>query len=96
VCTRQGRRSYNEDRFICKVKCSSIYDHKSIFATKNDPYDLFAVFDGHGGANCAEFLKEHFHLLLARSKHLDSNPELALRETFEKCEEKFLNLCEAK
>jgi serine/threonine protein phosphatase PrpC len=82
VCSRQGRRNYNEDRFVCRVRNASIYEQKSIFGHKSEPYDLFAVFDGHGGPNCAEFLKEHFPLLLARSKNLESNPELALRETF--------------
>jgi protein phosphatase PTC2/3 len=96
ACSRQGRRAYNEDRYLCRVRNCSVFEQKTIFANRKEPYDLFAVFDGHGGANCADFLREHFPVLLSRSKYVDSHPEQALRETFEKCEEKFLELCEAK
>lgn len=68
VCSRQGRRNYNEDRYLCRVGNCGVYQQTSLFGKSQ--YDLFAVFDGHGGSNCADFLKDHFPLLLARSKHL--------------------------
>ncbi len=45
TATAQGARPYQEDRsFTCT------HPHG----------DLFGVFDGHGGANCSEYLNEHF------------------------------------
>lgn len=51
VCTLQGRRSYNEDRHVAaEIRPNLLY---------------FAVFDGHGGSECAEYCSEHMqdHLL---------------------------------
>jgi protein phosphatase 2C family protein 2/3 len=50
----------------------------------------FAVFDGHGGAACAQFLKENLHLYVMREKDFQENTKMALMRSFEKIERKFI------
>lgn len=67
--THQGIvRTYNEDR----VSIVSHFgpDKKSSF---------FAVYDGHGGSNCVDYLRDNMHRLLAQEALLMSNPKQALR-----------------
>ena len=82
--TKQGKRSYNQDRYLCKTKIQSPF----LITRKQarNQYDLYAVFDGHGGSQCSEFLKENFHLIVTRSTLLETNPEEALKEAFAKIE----------
>ena len=51
---------------------------------------FFAIFDGHGGSTCAEFLRDHLHQFISASDSYPSNPELALKEGFTKAEDEFL------
>ena len=53
--SKQGKRSYNEDRYTCKTKMSSPFILSRHH--KRQEYDFFAVFDGHGGSQCSEFLR---------------------------------------
>ena len=49
---------------------------------------LFAVFDGHGGNQVAEFVKDHFvNELISNENYENENYEDALRETFIKMDE---------
>lgn len=52
--SKQGKRSYNEDRYLCQPKIQSPF----LLTRKQQTqlYDLYAVFDGHGGSKCAEFM----------------------------------------
>lgn len=46
---------------------------------------LFAIFDGHGGEEVAEFASKHFGKELKKNEnYLQQNFEKALQETFEK------------
>ena len=51
ACAMQGWRSSMEDSHICQS-----YD----MPNKNDYGMLFGVFDGHGGAEVANYAKENF------------------------------------
>lgn len=92
--SKQGKRPYNEDRYLCQPKIQ--YPLMLTRKQQTQLHDLYAVFDGHGGSKCAEFLKENFPVLLARSQQLETNPEEALRQTFAKAEDKFLTICQSK
>ena len=42
---------------------------------------FFAVFDGHGGAKCSEFIKENLYQILSYHKNIITDPSSALTET---------------
>ena len=52
---------------------------------------FFAVFDGHGGENCSDFLKNNFLNYLIDNKNFPFDIKIALKETFEKIEEEIYN-----
>lgn len=49
----------------------------------------FAVFDGHGGAVCADFLKDHLHTYILEHAKFPQDPVRALREGCERAEAEF-------
>ena len=51
----------------------------------------FGVFDGHGGENCSEYLKNNFLNVLIENKNFPLDIKVALTETFEKIEEEIYN-----
>jgi protein phosphatase 2C family protein 2/3 len=54
--THQGiSRNYNEDRVSIIMNISKPPDHKS---TKWPVCSFFAIYDGHGGVACADYLKD--------------------------------------
>jgi serine/threonine protein phosphatase PrpC len=51
---------------------------------------FFAVFDGHGGHGCAEFLRDNLHNIIANQSSFPSNPEKALFQGFKEAEDTFM------
>ena len=52
---------------------------------------FFGVYDGHGGAGCAEFLRDNLHLYVIQDKAFPSDPKEAIRAAFEAAEQAFLS-----
>lgn len=52
------------------------------------------MYDGHGGANCADYLRDNLHQFVIRENSFPWNPREALRKGFENAEKKFLELVE--
>ena len=71
VCTNQGLvRNYNEDRVSIVL---------NILRPQNKPLSeywpncsFFAIYDGHGGNKCAEFLRSNLHQYVNSIKLLES------------------------
>ena len=80
-------RNYNEDRVsiilnIIKPKFKQIdYWPRCSF---------FAIYDGHGGAGCADFLRDQLHQLIVRDSEFPQNPIKAMKRGFEQAEKTFL------
>jgi len=47
---------------------------------------FFAIYDGHGGSQCADFLKDRLHHLIINRDCFPENPEQAMREGFQEAE----------
>jgi len=84
-------RNYNEDRI------SIVLDLKKPGSKPDEPLapgikqaSFFAVFDGHGGHGCAEFLRDNLHNIIANQASFPSNPEKALTQGFKEAEETFM------
>ena len=79
-------RNYNEDRI------SIIHDLQNPnqkFSKNHQKVSFFAVYDGHGGKGCAEFLRDNLHNYIASSAHFPHKIELAIRDGCAEAEEKF-------
>ena len=109
--SKQGTNHANEDRVVAMDSLSDLLDEEvmamsealEMFALDGklaaepfmDSVLLAAVFDGHGGATCSEFLARELQVVLARSldKHKVTDMDKAgeiLAQTFGTLEEDFL------
>ncbi|CAA0830869.1 Probable protein phosphatase 2C 76 [Striga hermonthica] len=76
----RGKRASMEDFYDIK---SSKVDGQSVC--------LFGIFDGHGGARAAEFLKEHLFENLLKHPEFIANTKLAISETYQQTDRDFLD-----
>ncbi len=51
---------------------------------------FFAVYDGHGGPTCADFLRDNLHHYIIKHKDFPENPREALRGGFALAEQTFI------
>lgn len=52
---------------------------------------FFAVYDGHGGSLCADFLRDNLHQYIINDKLFPHNPVEAIKNGFLKAENNFIN-----
>eukprot|EP00126_Sphaerothecum_destruens_P010025 Sdes_comp20658_c0_seq1m15965 len=85
----QGRRNNMED------KHTVIADLNSLMGFQDYPeQSFFAIFDGHGGTEAAEYSKIHLHVNISRHAAFREDPETAIKEGFRITDENFMKLCE--
>ena len=88
--THQGIvRNYNEDRVSIIINMNKLTNYKSNIPWPKISY--FAIFDGHAGNKCAEYLRENLLRLICSNKFFPENIPEAIRYGFEKAEDYFLN-----
>ena len=80
-------RNYNEDRVsiilnIIKPKFKQIDFWPRC--------SFFAIYDGHGGAQCADFLRDQLHQMIVRDTEFPQNPIKAMQRGFEQAEKNFM------
>ena len=85
--TYQGLfKDYNEDR----VSVNSLVKKPSSSKIKSWPkISYFAIFDGHGGEECSEFLKNNYLNYLIENKNFPFDIKISMIETCQKIEEDF-------
>jgi protein phosphatase PTC2/3 len=84
-------RLYNEDRISIVLELKKPNQaHATVM--------YFAIFDGHGGPGCAEFLRDNLHNYIANSPSFPHNLQQSVKEACELAETKFMqqNLHEMK
>ena len=54
------------------------------------PTSFFAVYDGHGGVDAANYTASHFHCFLARNKNYPTDLNTAILETYRQTDEEFI------
>ena len=79
-------KEINEDRIIVINQIKKPTNSKMKVWPK---ISYFAIFDGHGGEGCSEFLKNNFLNYLVENKNFPFDIKTSLIETFEKAEEEF-------
>ena len=82
-------KDYNEDR----ISVNSLVKKPTSSKMKTWPkISYFAVFDGHGGEECSEFLKNNYLNYLVENPNFPFDIKLSMIETFQKVEETFFKL----
>ena len=83
-------RSYNEDRVSIVINIR----RKNNWNKSSWPQcSYFGIFDGHGGSQCADFLKDNLHHFVLDNLNFPADPEKALEEGCIQAEEEFLKMC---
>ena len=82
-------KDYNEDR----VSVCSLVKKPSSSKMKTWPkISYFAIFDGHGGEECSEFLKNNYMNYLIENANFPFDIKLSMIESFQKIEDDFFKL----
>ena len=90
--TNQGIvRDYNEDRVSIVLNIQKPPQKK---CDRWPKCSFFAIFDGHGGHTCADFLRDNLHQFIIRDPEFPTNPRQAIVNGFWKSEQYFLDTVE--
>lgn len=76
----------NEDRVVV---VSQIQKPQKTLHRTWPKMSYFGIFDGHGGENCSEYLKNNFLDYLVENKNFPHDIKTSIIETFDKLEEEF-------
>ena len=88
-------RNYNEDRIsvVVNAKYSNFQKLRNISSPK---VSYFAIYDGHAGNKCCEFLKNNLHTYIFESNYFPEDPIKAIEQGFNTCEKKFIESIQTK
>ncbi|KAL4440955.1 hypothetical protein ABPG74_009368 [Tetrahymena malaccensis] len=85
-------RNYNEDRVAIILSISKPFNKNVDYWPKTS---FFAIYDGHGGSNCSDFLRDNLHLFIVRDEYFPSNPTEAIKRGVQFAEQSFLQTAES-
>ena len=89
VNTYQGIvRNYNEDRVSIIINMNK---PKDFTKSKWPKTSFFAIYDGHGGEGCSEYLRDNLHKLICNNEFFPQNIPEAIKLGISKAEQEFLN-----
>lgn len=89
--TNQGLvRNYNEDRVSIILNILKPPNRKDDYWPR---CSFFAIYDGHGGNACADFLRDNLHQFVIKEPSFPGNPKEAIQIGFANAEKKFLEIC---
>ena len=81
-------RNYNEDKVSIILTVKKPKNFKEEYWPK---ISYMALFDGHGGNSCSNFLRDNLHNYIIKNENLLKNTEKSIIESFEKAENDFIN-----
>ncbi len=84
-------RNYNEDRVSIIINMSKPKNYKIESKGKWPKVSYFAIYDGHGGKNCAEYLRDNLHQYICNDINFPNNIPEAIKNGFNEAENDFLN-----
>lgn len=98
VNTHQGAiRNYNEDRVAIILNIACPLSKINLYKSDKKPnlpawpkINYFAIYDGHGGSGCADFLRSNLHNNIINQKCFPEDPAKAMKLGCAKTEKEFL------
>lgn len=85
--THQGCvRNYNEDRVSIILNITKPNSYKGTTWPK---CSFFAVYDGHGGSGCADYLRDNLHQFIIKDSNFPNSPKEAILKGCATAEEEF-------
>ena len=91
--THQGIiRNYNEDRVSIILNIIKPKFKETAYWPR---CSFFGVYDGHGGAACADYLRDQLHQLIVKHPDFPENPKRAIEGAFAEAEHTFLDYADA-
>ena len=94
--THQGLiRNYNEDRVSIILNIVEPDERKEGPQSElRKPWPIcsfFGVYDGHGGAKCADYLRDNLHSFVVKEPCFVDDPREAIRQGFAKAEQDWID-----
>ena len=83
-------KNTNEDRVSLVVNAKNC-NYRKLKVDNSPKISYFAIYDGHSGDKCCEFLKKNLHGYIFESDFFPDNPLKAIEEAFNICEKRFFN-----
>ena len=84
-------RNYNEDRVSIIINMNKPKNYNIEIKGKWPKVSFFAIYDGHGGKNCAEYLRDNLHNFICNDINFPNNISESIKNGFLKAENDFLN-----
>jgi len=84
-------RNYNEDRVSIIINMNKPKNYNIEIKGKWPKVSFFAIYDGHGGKNCAEYLRDNLHKFICNDINFPNNIPEAIKNGFLQAENDFLN-----
>ena len=81
-------RKYNEDKVSIILTVKKPKNFKEEYWPK---ISYMALFDGHGGNSCSNFLRDNLHNYIIKNENILKDTEKSIIESFEKAENDFIN-----
>ena len=81
-------KSYNEDRVSIIINMNRPLNYRK---NRWPKISFFGIYDGHGGKNCAEYLRDNLHKFISNDNYFPDNVPLAIKNGFLYAERDFLN-----
>ncbi|EGR28296.1 protein phosphatase 2c, putative [Ichthyophthirius multifiliis] len=81
-------RNYNEDRISIVLNIGKPLNKQNIQDWPN--VSFYGIYDGHGGCQCADFLKDQLHNFIIKDDNFPHNPKQAIINGFLNADESFL------
>jgi len=76
----QGFRPTMEDAAVaCYLKC---YKSTCLTCDENNPVQFYAIFDGHAGSQCANWLKRNLPIVMTKFLNVEKDVETAIKHAF--------------
>jgi integrin-linked kinase-associated serine/threonine phosphatase 2C len=93
VSSEQGTRKTMEDQHKAMLSTDLVTPRDRSAPRLAMGIPFFGVYDGHGGQQCAEFLRENLHSFILSHPRVRDDPQRAIKDGVEEAEKTFMEKC---